>query len=65
MAANLLDTIRRALPANFTELASKLVGESPGATQTAVTAALPVLVAAIAHKGAATQGAETLLPLET
>ena len=48
MTSNLLDLIKRGLPADFSDLASKAVGESPGATQTALTAALPALVGAIA-----------------
>ena len=43
MTSNLLDLIKRGLPADFSDLASKAVGESPGATQTALTAALPAL----------------------
>ena len=63
MTSNLLDLIKRGLPADFSDLASKAVGESPGATQTALTAALPALVGAIAQKGATAEGAQSLLSL--
>jgi len=63
MASNLLDLIRQGLPANFSDLASKIVGESPGATQTALTAALPALVGAVAQKGSTAEGAQSLLSL--
>ena len=63
MTSNLFDLIKRGLPADFSDLASKAVGESPGATQTALTAALPVLVGAIAQKGATAEGAQSLLSL--
>ena len=63
MTTNLLDLIKQGLPANFSDVASKVVGESPGATQTALTAALPALVGAIAQKGATAEGAQSLLSL--
>ena len=63
MTSNLLDLIKRGLPADFADLASKAVGESPGATQTALTAALPALVGAIAQRGATAEGAQSLLSL--
>ena len=63
MTTDLLALIKQGLPANFSELASKAVGESPGATQTALSAALPALVGAIAQKGATDDGAQSLLTL--
>jgi hypothetical protein len=63
MTTNVLDLIKHGLPGNFSDLAGKLVGESPGATQTAVTSALPALVAAIAQKGATADGAQGVLSL--
>ena len=63
MTTDLLALIKQGLPANFSELASKAVGESPGATQTALTAALPALVGAIAQKGATSDGARSVLSL--
>ena len=63
MTTNLLDLIKQGLPSDFSDLAGKVVGESPGATQTALTAALPALVGAIAQKGSTTDGARSLLSL--
>ena len=63
MAVNLLQMIKQGLPANFSDMAGKLVGESPGATQTALSAALPALLGSIALKGATTDGAQSILSL--
>ena len=63
MAVNLLQMIKQGLPANFSDMAGKLVGESPGATQTALSAALPALLGSIAQKGATTDGAQSVLSL--
>ncbi|HKU87281.1 MAG TPA: DUF937 domain-containing protein, partial [Casimicrobiaceae bacterium] len=60
---NLLDLIKQGLPSDFSDLAGKVVGESPGATQTALTAALPALLGAIAQKGSTADGAQSLLLL--
>jgi outer membrane protein OmpA-like peptidoglycan-associated protein len=63
MTTNLLDLIKQGLPGDFSDLAGKVVGESPGATQTALTAALPALVGAIAQKGSTADGAQSLMSL--
>jgi hypothetical protein len=63
MAVNLLEMIKQGLPGNFSDMAGKLVGESPGATQTALSAALPALLGSIAQKGATTDGAQSVLSL--
>ena len=39
MAVNLLDLVKQGLPSNFADMAGKFLGESPGATQTALSSA--------------------------
>jgi outer membrane protein OmpA-like peptidoglycan-associated protein len=63
MAANLLDMIKQSLPSDFSDMAGKLIGESPGATQAGVAAALPAILGGIAQKGATTDGAQSVLSL--
>jgi outer membrane protein OmpA-like peptidoglycan-associated protein len=63
MTVNLLDMIKQALPSNLPDLAGKAVGESPGVTQTALSAALPALLAAVAQKGSTTDGAQSVLAM--
>lgn len=63
MAVDLLDMIKQGLPGHLPDVASKLLGESPGSTQTAVSAALPVLLAGIAQTGSTTGGAQSVLTM--
>jgi hypothetical protein len=63
MAVNLLDLVKQGLPSNFADMAGKFLGESPGATQTALSSALPALLASIARQGSTPRGAQGLLSL--
>ena len=63
MNANLLTHTQRALGDDFSKLAAQFLGESPGATQSALNALLPTVLGGIAHKAAKPQGATGLLSL--
>ena len=63
MAVNLLDLVKQGLPSNFADMAGKFLGESPSTTQTALSSALPALLASIARQGATPSGAQGLLSL--
>lgn len=63
MNANLLTLAQDALGGDFSKLAGQFLGESPGATQSALTSLLPAVIGGIAQKGATPQGATGLMSL--
>ena len=63
MNINLLSLAQQALGDDFPKLAGSFLGESPSATQSALTALLPAVLGSIAQKGATPQGASGLLSL--
>ena len=63
MNANLLSLAQDALGADFSKLAGQFLGETPGATQSAMGALLPAVIGGIAKKGATPQGASGLMSL--
>ena len=60
---NLLTLAQNALGGDFSKLAGSFLGESPSATQTAVSALLPAVLGGIAQKGATPEGASSLMSL--
>jgi outer membrane protein OmpA-like peptidoglycan-associated protein len=63
MSTNLLSLAQEAMGGDFSKLAGQFLGESPGATQSALTALLPAVLGSVAQKGATPQGASGLLSL--
>ena len=63
MNPNLLALAREALGTDFSRLAGRFLGESPGATQAALDSLLPVVIGSIANKGVTPQGAQGLISL--
>jgi outer membrane protein OmpA-like peptidoglycan-associated protein len=63
MNANLLSLTQEALGGNFSNLAAQFLGESKGATESALGSLLPAVIGSIAQKGATTQGATGLMSL--
>lgn len=63
MNANLLTLAQHALGGEFSKLAGQFLGESQGATQSALGSLLPAVLGGIAQKGATPQGASGLLSL--
>ena len=63
MNANLLTLAQDALGGDFSKLAGQFLGESPGATQSALGSLLPAVLGGIAQKGATPQGASSLMSL--
>ena len=63
MNPNLLTLAQEAMGGDFSKLASQFLGESPGATQSALTSLLPAVLGSVAQKGATVQGASGLLSL--
>jgi len=63
MNANLLTLAQDALGGDFTRLAGQFLGESQGATQSALNSLLPTVLGGIAQKGATQQGAIGLMSL--
>jgi outer membrane protein OmpA-like peptidoglycan-associated protein len=61
MATNLLDMLKGALGSDVVSQAAKYLGESEGATQSAVGALLPALLGGMAKKAASPAGAADLL----
>lgn len=61
MNANLLSLAQQALGGEFSKLAGQFLGESPGATQQALTTLLPAVLGGIARKGATHDGAAALM----
>jgi len=63
MSTNLLSLAQQALGSDFSKLAGQFIGESPDATQSALTSLLPAVLGGIANKGATTDGAAGLMSL--
>ena len=63
MNANLLSLAQEAMGGDFSKLAGQFLGESPGATQSALTSLLPAVLGTVAQKGATAQGASGLMSL--
>jgi len=63
MNVNLLSLAQDALGGNFSKLAGQFLGESPNATQSALTSLLPAVLGGIAQKGATPGGAAGLMSL--
>jgi outer membrane protein OmpA-like peptidoglycan-associated protein len=63
MNANLLTLAQDALGGDFSKLAGQFLGESQGATQSALNSLLPAVLGGIAQKGATPQGATGLMSL--
>ncbi len=63
MDVNLLSLAQQALGGDLSKLAGQFLGESPGATQSAISALLPAVLGVVANKGATTQGASGLMSL--
>jgi hypothetical protein len=63
MSANLLTLAQDALGGDFSKLAGQFLGESQGATQSALNSLLPAVLGGIAQKGATPQGATGLMSL--
>ena len=63
MSANLLTLGQEALGGDFSKLAGQFLGESQGATQSALTSLLPAVLGGIVKKGATPDGATGLLSL--
>jgi outer membrane protein OmpA-like peptidoglycan-associated protein len=63
MNANLLTLAQDALGGDFSKLAGQFLGESQGATQSALSSLLPAVLGGIAQKGATPQGASGLMSL--
>jgi len=63
MNANLLTLAQDALGGDFSKLAGQFLGESQGATQSALSSLLPAVIGSIAQKGATPQGATGLMSL--
>jgi hypothetical protein len=63
MNADLLSLARDALGSDFYKLAGQFLGESQASTQTALSSLLPVVVGAMAQKGATPEGASRLISL--
>jgi uncharacterized protein DUF937/OmpA family protein len=63
MAINLLEVVQRGMPARFADSAAALLGESGTTTASALGSLLPLLLAAIAHKGASPSGAQSVMSM--
>ena len=63
MTTNLLSLAQEAMGGDFSRLAGQYLGESQGATQSALGSLLPAVLGTIAQKGATTEGASGLVSL--
>ena len=63
MSTNLLSLAQQALGGDFSKLAAHFLGESPGATQSALTSLLPAVLGSVAQKGATPEGASGVMSL--
>jgi len=60
---NLLSLAQNALGGDFSKLAGQFLGESPGATQSALSSLLPAVLGCVVQKGATSDGAAKLQSL--
>jgi hypothetical protein len=60
MATSIVDALRKELNAGTIQQMSTQLGTDPAATSTAISAAIPVLLAGLAHNASSPQGAESL-----
>ena len=63
MSTNLLSLAQEAMGGDFSKLAGVFLGESQGATQSALGSLLPAVLGTVAQKGASAQGASGLMSL--
>src|SRR5215831_8592771 len=63
MTTNLLALAQEAMGGDFTRMAGQYLGESPGATQSALGALVPAVLGSLAQRGATTEGASGLMSL--
>lgn len=63
MSTNLLSMAQQALGGDFAQLAGNFLGESTGATQSAMGSLLPTVLGAVARQGATADGASKLMGL--
>src|SRR5262245_6401156 len=63
MTTNLLSLAQEAMGGDFTKMAGQYLGESPGATQSALGSLLPAVLGSLAQKGASAEGASGLMSL--
>jgi hypothetical protein len=63
METNLLALVQGAMGSDFAKQAGQFLGESPGATQSAISSLLPAVLGAVAQKGATAEGASGLMSL--
>jgi outer membrane protein OmpA-like peptidoglycan-associated protein len=63
MSMNLLSLAQNALGSDFAGLAGKYLGESPGATQSALNSLVPAVLGTLAQKGSTTEGAAGLMSM--
>ena len=63
MTPNLLSLAQSVMGSDFSSMASQFLGESPGATQGALTSLLPAVLGGVAQKGATPDGATDLMGL--
>jgi len=63
MTANLLALAQEAMGGDFSKLAGQFLGESPAATQSALSSLLPAVLGSVAQKGATPEGASGLMSL--
>lgn len=63
MAVNLLEAVQQGMPPRFADRAAGLLGESGATTGSALGSLLPLLVAALAHKGTSPGGAQAVMSM--
>lgn len=63
MAVNLLNLVQGQLSGDVVARIASMIGESPGATESAVASAVPAMLATLAQKATTTQGASELVSL--
>jgi outer membrane protein OmpA-like peptidoglycan-associated protein len=63
MSVNLLDLVKQSAGGDFAGMAAKFLGESEGATSSALSALLPAVLGGMAQKASSLDGAKSLLSL--